>query len=175
MATTETAPRGSGLYLRGRVWWVRIRTPICIGQEICIRRFWRFSTGTKSRVEALRAAAHVRAALDRGFTLVKLGIGTAMVDAGQMEAMLTQLARNALAATEAARAFSGVRDDARVAEACCQHEEDRGAGASLCVATRSPRLPPRWDWRLAEIADKCPVHRTLEGRSVILTQLETTG
>src|SRR6056297_921254 len=100
MATMATAPRGSGLYLRGHVWWVRIRTPICICEEICIRRFWRFSTGTRSRVEALRAAAHDRAALDRDFTLVKLGIGTAMVDAGQVEAMLTQLARNALAAAE---------------------------------------------------------------------------
>ncbi len=40
--------------------------------------------------------------------------------------MLTQLARNALAAAEAARAFSGVRDDARVAEACRRHEEELG-------------------------------------------------
>lgn len=125
MATTATAPRGSGLYLRNRMWWVRVRTPASLEPEKnSLRRFFRFSTRTSCFSEASRAAAHVRAALDRGFALARFELGTSMVDAVQVEAMLTRLAQNALAAAEASRALAGVRDPARVAEACRRHEED---------------------------------------------------
>ena len=127
MAKTATAPRGSGLYLRNSTWWVRIRTPAALDPEKnALRRYFRFSTRTNCLSEALRAAAHVRAALDRGFALARFEIGMSMVDAVQVEAMLTRLARNALAAAEASRALAGVRDAARVAEACRRHEEDLG-------------------------------------------------
>ena len=127
MAKTATAPRGSGLYLRNSTWWVRIRTPAALDPEKnALRRYFRFSTRTNCLSEALRAAAHVRAALDRGFALARFEIGTSMVDAVQVEAMLTRLAQNALAAAEASRALAGVRDAARVAEACRRHEEDLG-------------------------------------------------
>ena len=125
MATTATAPRGSGLYLRNTIWWVRIRTPAVLEpKENSLRRFFRFPTRTSCFSEASRAAAHVRAALDRGFALARIELGTTMVDAVQVEAMLTRLAQNALAAAEASRALAGVRDAARVAEACRRHEED---------------------------------------------------
>ena len=118
MANVASAPRGSGLYLRGSIWWVRVRTPAALRPEKNrLRRFFRVSTSTTSLSEALRAAAHVRAALERGFVLARLELGASMVDGAQVEAMLTRLAQNALAAAEASRALSGVRDAARVAEA----------------------------------------------------------
>ncbi|MFN3615749.1 MAG: DUF6538 domain-containing protein, partial [Rubrimonas sp.] len=61
---------GSGLYRRGNVFWVRVRSPARLTTNPGLRRFWRFSTGCTSSSEALRVARALRAALDRGFGLV---------------------------------------------------------------------------------------------------------
>lgn len=147
MATTATAPRGSGLYLRNRMWWVRVRTPASLEpEENSLRRFFRFSTRTSCFSEASRVAAHVRAALDRGFALARFEIGTSMVDAVQVEAMLTRLAQTALAAAEASRALAGVRDAARVAEACDAMKRTLAGGATPWPATSFRNSAPRSAW-----------------------------
>lgn len=127
MTAIAQAPYGSGLYRRGRIWWVRIRTPRPLIQKISLRDFFRFSTGTTSLASATRRAAHLRAALDRGFALVRLEMSGVVQEAVQVEAMIVRLAHAALAEAETARAWAGPRSDAQIADAIAAHEEARYA------------------------------------------------
>lgn len=56
---------------------------------------------------------------------------------------------------------------------------ERGRDGPIDRFERVTRAPGPLDEaaraKLAEIADKCPVHRTLEGRSVVLTRVQATG
>ena len=87
MAAGERSRYGSGLYKRGAVWWVRVRTPVALKKNIS-RSLWRFSLGTSSSTQASVTARFVRAALDRGFAMVGVWAGERVLDTAQMEASL---------------------------------------------------------------------------------------
>ena len=120
MAAGERSRYGSGLYKRGAVWWVRVRTPGALKKNIS-RSLWRFSLGASSSTQASVAARFVRAALDRGFAMVGVWAGERVLDTAQMEAILGQLARQALAESETLRAPPCARSEADVSVAKAAH------------------------------------------------------
>jgi len=120
MAAGERSRYGSGLYKRGAVWWVRLRTPVALKKNIS-RSLWRFSLGTSSSTQASVTARFVRAALDRGFAMVGVWAGERVLDTAQMEAILGQLARQALAEAETLRALPCARSEADVSVAKAAH------------------------------------------------------
>ena len=120
MAAGERSRYGSGLYKRGAVWWVRVRTSVALKKNIS-RSLWRFSLGASSSTQASVTARFVRAALDRGFAMVGVWAGERVLDTAQMEAILGQLARQALAEAETLRALPCARSEADVSVAKAAH------------------------------------------------------
>ena len=99
IARRKAAGHGSGVYRRGNVFWLKVRTPASLANQLS-RSFWRSSLRTTSRSEALCAARSVRAALDQGFATVGVGMRLGMLTEAQGEAVITVLARRALAEAE---------------------------------------------------------------------------
>jgi len=85
------------------------------------RSLWRFSLGASSSTQASVTARFVRAALDRGFAMVGVWAGERVLDTAQMEAILGQLARQALAESETLRAPPCARSEADVSVAKAAH------------------------------------------------------
>ena len=101
---------GSGIYRRGQVWWIKIRTPAALANHLPV--FWRSSLRTTSDREALAAARIVRAALDTGFRAVEAGMQSGTMSREQAEAVIAAVGRRALAGAEAVRALAGPRPEA---------------------------------------------------------------
>ena len=111
---------GSGLYLRGRVFWLKVRTPVFL-RDLRPAGFRPLSLRTSSLSEARRAARSVRAALDAGFALAGAGMRAGVFSEGETEAVITALASHALARAETLRALSGPRSEEAVRAAKDAH------------------------------------------------------
>jgi integrase len=130
MATTTASGRpgyGSGLYRRGNIFWVRVRTPARLVKDSRLRRFWRFSTGLTSSSEALRVARALRAALDRGFGLVGVWAMERELSRIEAEAVISRLARQALAEAELLRALPCARSEQDIVLAKTAHAQTGAA------------------------------------------------
>jgi hypothetical protein len=78
---------GTGLYRRGNVFWLKVRTPAGLA-NLLPREFLRLSLRTTSEPEALAAARIVRAALDEGFATVGARMRAGTITAAEAEAVI---------------------------------------------------------------------------------------
>ncbi len=117
---------GSGVYRRGDVFWLKVRTPAAIA-NLLSKVFWRSSLRTNLQREAHCAARSVRAALDAGFVVVEARLRLGVLSETQAEAVITALARRALAEHEALRANAGPRSETAILAAKRGHETEADA------------------------------------------------
>lgn len=119
-AVRKAQGHGSGVYRRGNVFWLKVRTPASLANHLS-RSFWRSSLRTNFRTEALCAARSVRAALDQGFVAVEVGMRLGMLTVAQGEAVITALVRRSLAEAESRRGLAGPRGEAAIEAARRDH------------------------------------------------------
>jgi hypothetical protein len=116
---------GHGLYRRGRILWLKVRTPAALAN--LLPPFWRSSLRTTSDREALAAARIVRAALDMGFRAIEAGMQSGTMSREQAEAVIAAVGRRALASAEALRALAGPRPEAAIVAARRAHAAEAQA------------------------------------------------
>jgi hypothetical protein len=116
---------GHGLYRRGRILWLKVRTPAALAN--LLPPFWRSSLRTTSDREALAAARIVRAALDMGFRAIEAGMQSGTMSREQAEAVIAAVGRRALASAEALRALAGPRPEAAIVAAQRAHAAEAQA------------------------------------------------
>ena len=125
-ARRATQGHGSGVYKRGNVFWLKVRTPASLANHLS-RSFWRSSLRTTSRSEAQCAARSVRAALDQGFVAVGVGMRLGMLTEAQGEAVIAALVRKSLAEAESRRSLAGPRGEDAIDAARRDHLAEAGA------------------------------------------------